>query len=198
MTDTVKSNEEAMRRKAQATMKPKLLADGYYRWLVLDQKVLPKKDDVPRTVILDVAPLADPDDASTFRTEFKNSIWIKLPTVDGANLTEEEAKTTIQTLGALVPGRIDRFSKEGKQYFFRGEEVRGDAAFRTAREEQLVQAMVIGQEILGEELSFADTAFYAASKQAKNGGRNFVNYISTEVGVDKDGNEREVSEPVAG
>lgn len=177
MTDI--SND--IRERARRMVRGAVLAKGTYGWVRVGKPtLLDPKDDKPRTITVDVAPLKDAGDKGTTANEFKRTLWVKLIGVEGYEPLGNAATNDINTLAALVPGRIDPLTKVGKDWTFRGQVVKG-RAYEEAQTERAIQAMEVAQELFeNPELISEDTFFYGTIKPGKEPGQAFLNNLTTE------------------
>lgn len=176
---TEKESSESKRERAKRIMRNKILKDGFYGFLVENQRKLPQKEDKPPTIVVDAYPLKDPENKATLDYEFKNTIWVRLIGVEGYEPTGMDRDSDVRTLAALFPEFIDPITKEGDGNYFRGDKLVGNAAYTDAQTEQLLQAMDVAQDLWDEKLEVASEQFFwAKSTVGKDGNRNFLNPLT--------------------
>jgi hypothetical protein len=177
MTDV----QDSIRERARRMVRGAVLAKGTYGFIRVGKPtLLDPKDDKPRTITVDVAPLKDVSDKNTVAHDFKRTLWVKLIGVEGYEPLGNAATNDINTLAALVPGRIDPLTKQGKDWYFRGNVVKG-RAYEEAQTERAIQAMEVAQELFEKpDLISEDTFFYGTIKLGKEPGQAFLNNLTTE------------------
>jgi hypothetical protein len=171
-------NDRAAR--ARKMMKGATLKAGTYAFVKTGKpKLLDPKDDKPRTITVDVAPLADEGDKGTTKYDFKRTLWVKLIGVEGYDPQGNEARGCIETIDVLVPGRIDPLTKENGQWTFRGQVVKGKD-YEEAQVQRALQAMDVAQELVeNPDLITDDVFFYGTIKAGKEEGSTFLNNLTT-------------------
>jgi len=176
MTDV----QQSIRERAQRMMRGATLKGGTYAWVKAGKpKLLDPKDDKPRTITVDVAPLANEEDAGTAKYDFKRTLWVRLIGVEGYEPVGNAARQDIDTLNVLVPGRIDPLTKENGQWTFRGQVVKGQD-YNNAQTERAMQAMELAQELKDNpDLITDDVFFFGTIKPGKEEGATFLNNLTT-------------------
>lgn len=178
MTDVSSDIAEKIKRRARLLTTPLTVENGFYRWLVVDESVLPARDDKPRCIIVKAAPMMDPSDANSAQAQFTVEHWLTLEGLEGQRLTTEDAKKSKFFLKALFPDRIDMKSKEGDTWTFRGEPVTGKNQ-KEVDNAQSEQVITLGYELVEGITKTTGKTFYAQAKNGNNG-RVFLNFISEE------------------
>lgn len=172
---------EEIRERAKKIRRNKLLIptkknEAYGFLTEGDARLLEAKEDKPRTLVVDAYPLKDIGDISTVDYEFKNTLWVTLVGSENYDRVGQDADGDVRTMAALFPEHIETIQGTGKEATFQGELLVGNEAWENARTEMMVQAMLLTEKILAEEVTLKDeTFFFGRVSLSKSKDRTFVN-----------------------